>query len=271
VPTLTADLTADLTTDTDPRPLAIARIAIGVASILIVMELWAVLTRVAGGRMPVPVLAHLPEVTSARVSVWFTLSLLAAVSLTLGYCSRTAAGALAALTGIALLWDQQTYSSHVLLLGLLCIYLALARPGAARSLDARLGYGATRVPAWPQLLMKTQITMVYAFAAAGKANPHFLSGDPLRGWMHVSFPTAVYPALAVGAIVIEVFVACGLWITFLRRYAMLAGLALHVSIVATLLPTVPLISFALLCLACYPLFLQMPHVPEPNGERLPGK
>jgi Vitamin K-dependent gamma-carboxylase len=265
-----------LRADADPRPLALARITIGLASLLIVTEVWALLSLVAGGRMAVPVIAGLPEVTQPRVNAWFALSLLAAIALILGYWSRTAAGLLAALTGIALLWEQQVYSSHAFLLILLCTYLALGRPGAARSLDARLGATAARVPAWPQLLIMTQITVVYAFAAAGKLNPQFLSGDRLHAWMNVSLPAAVYPALAVGAVVTETFVACGLWFRPVQRFAMLAGLALHISIVATLKPTLPLIAFALLCLGCYPLFIQRAsaatsgRVSPCSGFRLPG-
>jgi hypothetical protein len=238
----------------DARPLAVARVGIGIAGFLILLELRGTLMSVAAGRMAVPVLSWAPAVSWGLVAVWSSTGVVAAVTLVLGRHSRSAAGVLAAVVALGLLWDQQTYSSHVFLLGLLAGYLSCTDAGAAWSVDARRRGERRSVAFWPQLLIHTQLTAVYLFAGLSKLNADYLSGEPLKGWLPVSLPLRVTASLALLSVLTELFVAAGTWHRVTRPAAFAVGVALHLTIVATLTPTVPLIAFSLLCVSCYPMF-----------------
>ena len=86
---------------------------------------------------------------------------------------------LAALVGYVLTLDQQTYSNHLYLLSLLSVLLALAHTERHRE---------------PALtLLRWQLVVVYAFAAASKVNADFLSGRVIAE----NLPPA-FSALAAG-------------------------------------------------------------------------
>lgn len=242
-----------LTVRVDPRPMAAARIGVGLASLVIATELWVTLYRAGGAWMAAPVFSWLPVVTEGRATAWFVLMLAAGQALTYGWCSRAAAATVSALVAGALLWDQQVYSSHVLLLCLLCAYMSLGRPGAAWGLDAR-GRPRGAVPFWPQLLMMTQLSVLYFFAAVSKVNGVFLGGAVLESSMRLALPDAVFRALAVATVVTELFLAVALWLPRVRLVAFAVGLGLHVSIVVGMDDSAVLLGFALLCVPCYPLF-----------------
>jgi hypothetical protein len=78
-------------------------------------------------------------------------------------------------------------------------------------------------------------------------------------------PARVTASLALLSVLTELFVAAGTWYRVTRPAAFAAGVALHLTIVATLEPTVPLIAFALLCVSCYPLFA-VTVGPAPGSE-----
>ena len=238
----------------DPRPLALARIGIGAAAFITGLELFVALQLVAGRqRIDFPTFLDLP-VTAAALNVWLVICVLASVCMVAGLFSRTASAVMAGTVVWALLWDQQTYSSHVLLLAVLCLLLALGQPGAAFSLDARLHGPRRTISAWPQLLVMVQISVVYFFAAASKVNPAFLNGEVLGGSTWLPVPDATLPVVAVGAVATEFFLAVALWFRGTRRLAYLLGLGLHLAITVTLNLPLVLFAFSLLCLSCYPLF-----------------
>jgi hypothetical protein len=172
-------------------------------------------------------------------------------------------------------WDQQTYSSHLVLCTLLLLYLALARSDTRLSLAAlhrrRSGAGTPdTVPWWPQLLMLTQVGVVYLFTALSKMNPVFLSGEPLEGWTWFSGPAWLFRALALGTVAAELFLVAGLWVPRVRVLAVLAGVGLHAGIVVGLSDlNVVLLAFALMTTSTYPLFLTRPPLREPR--RSPGR
>ncbi|GAB3247804.1 hypothetical protein GCM10027562_05890 [Arthrobacter pigmenti] len=189
------------------------------------------------------------------MGIVFILGVLGSIALIAGFRSRPAAATLAAVTAFVLLWDQQTYSNHQMLLFCLCAYLAMARPGAALSLDARIrGHQDMTAPYWPALLIMTQMSIVYFFTALAKVNPVFLSGDVLRTFMWLPLPEYVYVPLSIGAVTLEFFLAFALWSRRLIKVAIALGVILHVSIVVTLNQPLVLFAFALLTVGTYPLF-----------------
>ena len=216
-----------------PQPVAMARICLGLVAILNSLEAYALLSEIAGGKIRLPVHESLPAPTDSAVHVYLMVSLLAAMAITTGWRTAPAAAVLTFVNVGVLLWDQQTYSSHRLLMTLLVAYLIFARSDAVWSVAPRGG----TVPWWPQLLMMTQLSVCYFFAAISKISVVFLSGAPLSLWVWVPLPWWMFTLMA------------------------LLGVLLHMGIVTMLKDeTVPLIAFAITCLGLYWLFLSRPDL-----------
>jgi hypothetical protein len=227
-------------------PLRIARIGIGLAAAVKALELWPVLGRLAGDpRIVAMPLAPWPR-PSGGVAAW-----LSATWAGLGLC--VAAGKavpvtgtlLAAIVGYVLTLDQQTYSNHLYLLSLVSLLLALAHTTRQRE---------------PALaLLRWQLVVVYAFAAASKINAEFLSGSViahnLRPELRALADSAVPAVLAIAAIVAEAFVAAtllrpGRW----RLAGVVVGVVMHVGFIVAIAQTVAMIAFAMICVSLYPLY-----------------
>src|SRR5690606_24473859 len=111
----------------DGRPIGLARILLAFALAVCILESAAVLRGIAGGKLRYPVLPALRGASLAGVQICVSVGVLAAVLLRLGIFASAASATGSALLAGALLWDQQTYSSHHLLVTLLLAYLAFAR------------------------------------------------------------------------------------------------------------------------------------------------
>lgn len=245
----------------DPRPVALARIGLGLAGLINTVELYVVLGGIAGGRLARPFFHWVPPVTPDAALLLMAIGVTATVAIITGVGTSAGAAVYSVTTATALLWDQQTYSSHQVLLLLLTTYLVFARSDRAYSLARRTG-PRPGVPWWPQLLMMTQLSALYFFAGVSKINHEFLSGGPLSGWVRFSLPEWVVAPMAMATIVTEVLVlAIGLWVPRVRVLAVAAGVCLHLSIVIMLAGnTVALIAFALACVPVYLLFLTRPRL-----------
>lgn len=243
----------------DPRPLAIARVGVGVAVVITAWEAYVFLIRIAQGRVAMPVVDWLPAPTAFSATVLLALGALFGFALTVGFLSNLAATGAALATGCVLLLDQQMYSSHRMLIALLCCYLALSGAGAAWSTDSRFrGRRRPTVQYWPQLLMMAQVSALYLFAGLSKINPVFLEGRVLSSQIWWPLPTWVFPALAVMTVMVELTLAIGLWLPRLRVPVVALGLGLHASIVFMLREPLVLVAFALACVTVYPMFLRRP-------------
>ncbi|MHA7173107.1 hypothetical protein [Arthrobacter monumenti] len=121
-------------------------------------------------------------------------------------------------------------------------------------MDAKVrGYQESHLT-WPDMLIMTQISVVYFFTAIAKINPVFLSGEMLRSAMWIPLPDFAHVPLSVGAVVMGLFLAFALWSRKLVKGAIVGGVVLHMSIVVTLDLPLVLFAFALLTLGTYPLF-----------------
>lgn len=270
-------LTARWAGTVDPRPLATARIAVGLAALgklIIVAPVLLVLALPDTLRLPwrtglAPGLAT-PWLPFALVALWAG----AAVAFTAGLATRFAGAVLAAVATLVLVTDRQLYSNHLYLLIVLVALLIVADAGAARSLDS-LRRGPRAVPALGPDLVRIQVTIVYAFAALWKLNPEFLSGFVLgtaTAGGFVPVPAALRTPdllawLAMLTIGFELLVAFGLWSARLRPLAAAIGVALHIGFIAFIHLWDELLVFALLMLGCYPLFFALAE--EPPGDRVP--
>lgn len=249
---------------TDPERLAVARIAIGVCSFAVAWESWRVLARVlTPTTLQLPSLVPLPRVPAEALLVLASTWFVAASALLLGFATRYAGALITVLAAYVLLLDQQTYSNHLYLFVLIVGLLTVADSGAALLLDSRRRARA-RVLAWPVLLLKVQVSLVYGFSAVAKLTPQFLTGDALaqtlktEGWLIIPGDwrtSRVTSALAAIAILVELFVAIGLWIPRTRSLAVVCGLLLHATILTILDSSrLSLGIFAMELLALYPLF-----------------
>lgn len=206
----------------------------------------------------VPMLQTLADPTSLRapvlglipypgpIAVWLTTALAAsaAVLLILNVADRAAAGALALGVAALILLDAQLYANHLYLLGLVLLVWALA-PSDARG------------PSYRWL-----VTTVYGFAAVAKLNITYLSGLVLAGnvgtgWLPVPEPFQVWwlmTALATLSVLIEAFLAVGLWLPRWRRDALVAGVILHCSILVFMGPWLELLIFGAIMISLYTAF-----------------
>lgn len=248
-----------------PRPVAVARIGVGLAAVLKAIERFPAIDRLNDPeiiRAPfVPALPSLADVPAMVVMiVWIGLAL----AFMVGIRTTLSGAGLAVLLALVLFSDQQLYSNHLYLLVWLVSLLVLARSGSALSVDARLRGEPPSIPAWPIMLLQLQIVVVYLYAGIMKINPEYLSGSVVAVSMRESGPLALptewqtfYPmaAASVLSILSELGIGVGLLLRRWRRTAFLVGLGLHVGIALWLLPTFPLAIFGLMILAPYVLFL----------------
>ncbi|WP_309106743.1 hypothetical protein [Arthrobacter sp.] len=96
----------------DGRPIAVARIGLGIATVFNAAEMSTLLTEIAGGKLAMPVHTLIPPPTVPAASAYLLLAVLAGIALTIGWRTASAAVVSTLLNVLVFLWDQQTYSSH---------------------------------------------------------------------------------------------------------------------------------------------------------------
>lgn len=240
----------------DARPLAIGRILLGLASLIVATEWFVVLARVAGGeRLAMPYFQQLPPIGEQMVLGMVAVALVAGLGAVLGIAGRLPMILIFATSVAALGADQQAFSNHLVLQAALAFCLSCS--GSHTTLRPGAWNKVLQVPYWPAFLVKVQITTVYAFTAVSKLNEQYLSGEViahhLREW--VPAPVSLLPALAIGSVCAELFLSVALWIPGLRPVAFLVGASLHLGIVLMLNTALPLVAFALMMMAGYAPFV----------------
>jgi len=231
------------------RSVVLLRVVIGLVSIFRGIEEWRVMSHVfRPGIVRFPMFEFLPVIGLREAMVLLAVWLLSALAFTVGVQVRLSGLVLAATMGATLFIDQQLYFSHLYLLTLIVLLVAMADP------ENR----SETVLYWPVLLLKLQLSIVYLFAALSKLNSQYLSGFMLGANFRKSltFSPAVLSAFAATSVFVEVFLAFALWSTRLRKPAVIIGIAMHAAMVCLLAPPViaQLALFAVECLALYPLF-----------------
>lgn len=247
------------------RRLGIARIGIGAATLLKLAVLAPMLLALRDpGLLRVPMASWLPPLPGDLVPLVIGIWLVSGVLFTMGWRTRVSGILLSCALLTTLLGDQQLYSNHLYLALTLTALLTVGDAGAALSADARRRGERPRVPAWPVLLLRAQVTIVYGFAAIAKLNLAFVSGAVLNaqlGWGSIlPFPDAlrrweVLSFLALLSILIEAFLALALWFRRTRRAGIIVGVAFHTAIVLGMDPTAELIVFSILMSSLYVLHL----------------
>jgi len=248
------------------RPVALARVAVGVGALLQVLPSGGALYRLMDpAYVTIPYAYGTPPLSYAGWLVFCGLWIAAAVLFALGLWTRVAGGVLVAVLTSLLLVDQQTYTNKVYLFAIEAFFLSVAGAGAALSLDARRRGTRATVPAWPVFLVMAQLSIVYVFTALSKLNAEFLSGDVLLGasrllrWLAEAVSWRLAAALAAGAawgtIVLELALAAWPWRPRWRGIAFAVGFVLHVGITLSMRPHLELAAFTLSTVGCYVLFV----------------
>ncbi len=250
---------------TDPRPVAVARIGIGIATVFNAVEAFEILQRVSFGKLAVPVLAGTPVLSMPWLVAGLVLAVVAGIAVTFGWMTAPAAAISVVLSATVLLWDQQVYSSHRWLATLLLAYLVFAQAGTAWSV--RPNPSRTTVIWWPQLLMMSQLSVLYVFSALSKMNLHVHLGCAALGrGCGSSCRGSCYFIASIMTVVVELVIGIGLWFRASRRVAVVFGLGLHLSIVILMNnETLALIAFAITCVSLYPLFIYRPALRAPRS------
>jgi hypothetical protein len=250
-------------------PVALVRIIIGVVTAVRAVEAWRIMARVfAPGLLRLPYVSWLPEPSLTLIALLTLTWFAGAIAFCLGWHTRIAGSLLFATMSVTLLLDQQTYSNHLYLLVLVVLLLTLADAGAALSLDARRKGPRSEVPAWPVLLLKLQVSIVYGFSAIAKITPVYLSGLVIAINLRKSGPLSIpmewrtpgiMSTLAVFSVATEAFLAVALWLPRWRWPAAIIGIGFHVTLVLLLIPevAVQLAVFAVATLALYLLFFNL--------------
>jgi hypothetical protein len=223
---------------------------VGVAAAMTAVEGWIFVSRIGGDRIAVPVASWWPTPDSVLLVPFSIVAVASGLLLAAGWRAAPVGIVCAVTQAGFLMWDQQTYSSHRVLVLLLAAYLAFARSDSTWAVRPT----ALDPPPGPRLLMMTQLSVLYLFAALSKVNLAFLGGGVLRAEVWWPLPTWLYEPLSYLTIAAEIFLAFGLWFRLTRVPATVAGVGLHLSIVTMLEQPLPLVAFALACVPLYPLF-----------------
>jgi hypothetical protein len=237
----------------------IARIGVGIAALLEALEISSELADLSDpGVLRMPRFDFVPSLPESSVGLFLGAWVLLALAFAAGFRPRISGLALAGMLTYVLALDHQLYSNHLYLMTLLTSILALGNSGAALSLDSRRRGVQPVIGAWPVVLIRVLVSIVYGFAAASKLNLIFLSGLVLRVYMKLpgieSIPSWVFSLFALGAVGTEIFLAVAFWRPRLRRFAVVVGLGFHLTILATMQLVPDLITFGLLMGSAYLAF-----------------
>lgn len=237
----------------EPNAVALVRIGLGVATVLNAYEMHELFMRLAAGGMLMPFGSiPVPEPSNSLVWASTALGVVAGLALVFGWRSSFWAFVAVLLNLWLFAWDQQSFSNHRHLTTVLLLLLVFTRSDRRWSLRKE---GWSHPTPWPIVLMKVQLSVLYFFAAVAKINPSFLSGIPMDHWVRLDLPDVLTMSMAWGTIVVELFMAFGLWFRRTRALAVIFGVLLHGSIVLLMAEgTLALVSFAAVCVPLYPLF-----------------
>lgn len=240
-------------------PLVGARIAVGFALCAEAIVAAAPMSSIATGRyVHIPMVPGIPLPPDWLVVPLFVAMFASGMGLIIGWQHRWWAGACIGFATWLIASDQQLYSNHGYLMGLMALVLAFASGDAQPVRLALMGL----------------LSAVYLFSGLSKLNPDFLSGGvlaavtPLHRW---GIPQQGMMLLAACVVVLELFLAVGFWWPPSRRIALVAGIALHVGIMVAMTDgRLELLAFALMMWSIYPLFFSRSPLRTSTAPREEG-
>lgn len=260
-------------TPVDPAPMAALRVLVGLLAAGWALSL---LPDAAAFLGPDSLQPGLPPVSGGAWVVPLgppllapTVLLLAAVALVLGWRTRVASVFVAVLLLAVQRRDPWVLNSGDLLLRELALFVALMPAGETWSLDARRrGVSRPRAP-WALRLAQLQVSALYLSSVWAKVrgeawNDGTAVGSALQigDLQRLVLPDALTQSLLLSGVLtyaslaVELALAVCLWLPRARWPAMLAGVALHLGIEATLLVG----WFSLAVVSSYVVFVPAEHL-----------
>ena len=263
----------------DARPVALARIVIGVAVLLKLAGGIRLLTRLTEPTtIKLPMLAWLPAPTPAMVTLLLVLWGVGGTCFLIGWRTRSAGVLLTLVFAVQLVLDQQTYSNHLYLLALVIGWLTVADSGAAWSVDRAAGLGprsrrgpcfcfrhrrASSTPTPPCRRSRRTTSPAWPWHPSYTFRP----GSDSSGFLP---PPPSCCSMSWAAIPLEAVLAIFLWSPRHRAAVALLGVVLHAGMVALIYRMrLDLTVFAFVMWGLYLLFLGPAIVPvlERRGGR----
>lgn len=247
-----------------------ARAGVGVAALLGAVEVASELRALTDpALLRLPRLDALPELGPQAVGPFLGVWILAALAFTAGWRTRTAGITLTGFLIYVMLLDQQLYSNHLYLMTLLVPLLTLAGSDASFSVRALRKGRQDTVAAWPVLLIRLLVTIVYGYAVLAKLNLIYLSGLVLKFNLQIpgldSLPPMTFAGLAFASLATELFLALAFWSPRLRPLALVAGVGFHLTILITMQILPDLLTFLILMVSAYLAFWSaLSKIPEPG-------
>jgi uncharacterized membrane protein YphA (DoxX/SURF4 family) len=254
-------MTRLLTARTAAVPVAMCRVFLGLAALVRGLKTGRdlYLLQFEPRAVPARLFDWAPEVaTLPEMAVLTGLWLAASIALIIGYRARLAAFVVFLCAVFVHFVDMNFWAHHMYFLILMVLLISLTESDAMWSVRwQRDGRPVRDVTAWPVLLMKIQLSLVYFFTAVAKVNPVYLSGDVLLGRAAIPAILAGSPAIeviAVATVAAEFFLSVGLWIRPLRMWALFVGVVLHGLIPIAMGPYAGLVTFSFATMGVYVLF-----------------
>ncbi len=174
----------------DIASVVVFRVAFG---LLMVWEVWRYWSRgwieslytAPALHFPYPGFSWIGPWPGPGMEVHFAVLALLALGIALGAAYRACCVLFFFGFAYVFLLEQARYLNHFYLIGLLSLLLAFVPAHRSFSVDARLRptLASDQIPAWSLDLLRTQLAIVYLFAAIAKVNGDWLHGWPLRIWL----------------------------------------------------------------------------------------
>lgn len=278
----------------DGRSLALYRVAWGLAAILICLSDAERASTFDADGFRVPAFDFLVPVSEDLFDVLRLCGLAGGILAVVGIAPRLGASLVVLAQGYLLCSNLLHFRNHVYLLCLLGIILAVspsAHASSAATLLTRFRWRTPpgTVPRWTTQAVKGQILVVYLWAVLNKLNGPFLSGWVMQGELPAALPGSPAGAVALhlsfyeglmslaqdsGAmtklswfiVAAEMALVVGLASVRYRRGAVVLGVLLHGGIMITM----NVVSFGLLMVGSYPLFVwgRRSRLPAPSRAAL---
>jgi hypothetical protein len=238
------------------RSLALLRVLVGPVTLL---HLRPFVTDALNGRIYrdafyEPYASWYPELPRPLYGVVLAVGVVAAVAMSLGFCTRVATGATFGIVAYNLFLSTTHVHSNRAYLVIVLAVLTIAPCGRELSVDAwiraRRGHPTLdpRAPAWPLWLLRFEAAAVYGASGLSKlVDPDWFGGtvtwhrivqvrdrldaSPLPGWAVSLLADRPFHTVAAKLIVItELFIAIGLWWRATRYAAVWVAVCFHVAI-----------------------------------------
>ncbi|MEP7366731.1 MAG: HTTM domain-containing protein [Acidobacteriota bacterium] len=256
-------LAAFFRAETPARPLALARICMGLAAFIRAAIQYQILRSLLSGEF---IRANrfdwLPALTSGTFLPFMAVWMIACLSFAAGFRTRLSGSIVTACLAYQIALDENLYANNFYLMTLILFLLTVADSGCSFSVDRWLfRKGPEMVARWSTLLPRLQISIVYFYSALVKINSAFLAGEPIARSTRLGpylDKTAMPMVVAYATVGLEFFLSIALWMPPLRRAAVTLAFLLHFNIFVGMENryTVAMFTFGVTTLAPLLLFLE---------------